>query len=83
LIGASCFAKSRTFFLFRLVSILKKTLINSRPSGIAAVPVRPSREARSLTTLGGRPLRLPFMFAPTQGDEPLLALEIIARLSVV
>jgi hypothetical protein len=59
---ASCFAKSRTLFLFCAVPIFKKTLIKSKPSLSAAVPGGPGRDARSLATFG--PFRLPFMFRP-------------------
>jgi hypothetical protein len=61
-IGASSFARSRTIFLSRAVSILKKTCINFRPSIIAAVLGGRGRDARSVTTFGGMPLRLPFIF---------------------
>jgi hypothetical protein len=61
-IAASSFARSRTLFLSRAVSILKKTCINFRPSRIAAVLGGRGRGARNVVTFGGRPLPLPFMF---------------------
>jgi hypothetical protein len=67
---ASCFARSRTIFLSRPVSILKKTCINFKPSRIAAVLGGPGRDARSVMTFGGSPFPLFFMFCSGRKAAP-------------
>jgi len=66
---ASCLARSRTCFRSRPASMLRNTFINFRPSRIVAVLGGSGRDAASDITFGGRPLRLPFMFALDQRRE--------------